>query len=518
MKTRNFHPAVVLAILVLCGGLFFSSASPDASAAEQPPAASSAVGTGGSGPDETEEPGSDEDATEGDDLEEDTEEEEDSLLTYNGFIELQSFLNTYRDQDFGDAVKKNEIRNRLEARFGEDDLHLFMASDQYYQAVFWKEDDEKDYRYTAESDIKRNLRITSTDGEIAFNELYLNYGRDSFRLRLGNQMFSWGTADGINPTAYFNPYDLREFVFRDDDEFRFGVPAVSSMLFLDDHTLELVFMPVHVSMQLAPNDNFWSLRQDDILYRMVFEESDGMTVEPKNFGYGFRLSTNILESDVSVSAYHGPDREPALVPTAVQVETNRPVSVVIQQQYSVVNYFGLDFSRTIGDFVVQCEAAYSPNKPNIVEQNVSFTDVRFPYEVEESPYVSYALGFNYFIPLHRLLEEHEGESVFTFEWFQSKFFKKDVSQPYLFSDLLSFKYEDTFYNGRIPVAFTAIFDTRNGGRMYKPEIGWDFQNGITLELAYAGISGQEEPGELIQNSFYYYRDNDMVTFQLRYEY
>ncbi len=459
---------------------------------------------------------------ESDEIDSPEESEEDmgteSLLSYSGFIEFQSFFNTFRDQDFADAAKKNELRNRLEARYGEDDFHLYVATDLYYQIGFWKEEDEKDYRYTSDSDIKRNLRITSTDGEISFNELYLNYGRDNFRLRLGNQIFSWGTADGINPTAYFNPYDLREFIFRDDDEFRFGVPALSAMLFQNNYTLEMVFAPVHVPMQLSPNNNFWSLRQDAILYRMVFEESDGITVEPKNFGYGMRLSTNFFGSDISISAFHGPDREPALVPAAVQVETNQPVSVIIEQQYSVVDYVGLDFSRTMGDFVVQCEAAYSPNKPNFVEQNLAFTQIRFPYQVEDSAYVSYALGFNYFIPLHRLLEDHEGESVFTFEWFQSKFFKKDVAQPYLFTDLLSFKYEDTFYRGHIPISFTAIFDTRGGGRVYRPKIGWDFQNGLTLELSYAGISGQEEQGELIQNSFYYYRNNDMVMFNLRYDY
>lgn len=271
-------------------------------------------------------------------------------------------------------------------------------------------------------------------------------------------------------------------------------------------------------MQLAPHNNFWSLRQDDILYRIRFEEGDGINVEPGNFGYGLRLSSSLGGSDFSFSAYHGPDREPVLIPAAVHVQPNNPVAVVIEPQYFVVDYIGLDFSKTIDDFVVQWEVAYSPNKPNIVEQNHPFMRIRFPYEVERSSYVSYAVGFNYFIPLHRLLEGHEGESVFTFEWFQSKFFKKDVSQPYLFSDLLTFRYEDNFYHGHIPVSITALLDTRNSGRLFRPKIGWDFLNGMSVELSYAGITGERDAGELIQNSFYYYRDNDMIMINLRYEY
>ncbi len=454
--------------------------------------------------------------------ENESEDQEDdaeaTLLNLKGFIEFQSFLNTYRDQNFTAANKKNELRARMESKIGADDLHLFMAADLSYQFQFWKEGLDKDYRYAADARVKRNLRITSQDFEAAFNELYLNISREGYRLRMGNQIYSWGTADGINATAYFNPYDLREFVFRDDDEFRYGVPSLSAMLFGNDYTLEAVFAPVHIPMQLAPENNFWSLRQDEILYRIHFAESDGINVEPGNFAYGARLSTSLKGNDFSFSAYHGPDREPVLVPEAVKVRPNQPVSVNIEQQYFVVDYIGLDFSRTMGDLVIQGEIAYSPDKPNIIEQNKPFMQVRFPYQVERSSYVSYAVGFNYFIPLHRLLEGHDGESVFTFEWFQSKFFKKGVSQPYLFSDLLTFRYEDTFYRGHIPVSVTTLLSTRNGGRLFRPKIGWDFQNGMSLELSYAGISGEKDVHELLQNSFYYYRNNDLVMMNLRYEY
>lgn len=453
-------------------------------------------------------------------LSEESEEESDefSLFQYNGFIEFQSFFNTYRDQDFSDASKKNELRTRFESRYGEDNLHLYVAADLFYQFQHWKDDTEKDYRYAHDSRVKRNLRITSEDAEASFNELYLNFSREGYRLRLGNQIYSWGTADGINATSYFNPYDLREFIFREDDEFRFGVPSLSGMVFRNNYTVELVFVPVNIPMRLAPENNFWSIRQDEILYNLHFEETDGMDIKVRNFAYGARISSSLKGNDFSFSLYHGPDREPVLIPMAVEVRPNLPVNVNIEHRYYVVDYIGMDFSRTINDFVVQAEIAYSPNKANIMEQDVPFMEVRFPYEVERSSYISYAVGFNYFIPLHHLLEDHEGESVFTFEWFQSRFLETGVSQPYLFKNWLTFKYKDTFYHGHIPVALTTLIETDHGGIIFRPEIGWDFLNGMSVELSYAGISGKKETGELVQNSYYNYRNNDMVMLTLRYEY
>ena len=446
------------------------------------------------------------------------ESEESSLFQYNGFIEFQSYFNTYEDQDFSDASKKNELRTRFESRYGEDNLHLFVAADLFYQILPWKDDAEKDYRYAEESRVKRNLRITSEDGEAAFNELYLNFGREGYRLRLGNQIYSWGTADGINATSYFNAYDLREFVFRDDDEFRFGVPSLSGMVFRDNYTVELVFVPIHIPARLAPENNYWSVRQDSILYNIHFEETDGIDIKVRNFAYGGRISSSLKGNDFSFSAYHGPDREPVLVPTGVQTRSNLPVSVNIEHRYYVVDYVGMDFSRTIDDFVVQTEVAFSPNKPNIMEQDKPFMDVRFPYEVERSSYISYAAGFNYFIPLHHLIEDHEGESVFTFEWFQSRFFEEGVSQPFLFNSWFTFRYEDSFYHGHIPVSFTTLLETEHNGKMFKPEIGWDFLNGMSVELTYVKIFGNKDTSDLVQNSYYNYRNNDMVMINLRYEY
>lgn len=439
-------------------------------------------------------------------------------LTYSGFIEFQSFFNTGTGQNFKDANKKNEIRNRLEIKYGTEDVFLFAVSNLYLFQTYLNKDAKENYVYSKEREVSRNLRISSNEGELRFDELYLNYGAEDFRLRVGNQIYGWGTADAFNPTSYFNPSDMRELIFRDDDENKAGVPSISGMFFLGEYTLEAVFVPVHIPTIMAPDGNFWSFTINEGLpCPITFDEPQELDADIGNCGYGARLSTSSGGVDISVSGYHGPDKDPVFLPYKM-VGVLPDVAILVKPQSYVVNMFGVDLSATLGDFVVQFEAVYSPDKMGIVEQSITnLAGLTLPFEVERSSYISYATGFNYFIPLDRLLDGHEGESVFTFEWFQSRYLGSSL-QPPSFTDIITCKFEDSYFDGHITMATKGIFETRHGGKIFWPEIGYDFQNGLSLKLSYAGIWG--EGGSTLENTsiFHYFKDNDIVMGTVRYEY
>jgi hypothetical protein len=439
--------------------------------------------------------------------------------TIHGFIESENWVNTYPDQTFADAVKKTELRQRLEAKYGTEDLYLFMASDLYLHPDLVHKGDgvDFDYRYSAEPTVARNLRLSGDRYDWAFNEFYAHYMISPLRLRLGNQMLRWGTADVFNPTAYFNAYDFREFLFRDSDEFRQGVPSLSAMHFADAFTTEWVLSFVHVPMLFSPPGNFWSVDMQQPLYALSVQPSDGMDIAVENMGVGARVSTNLLDADVSLSAYRGPDREPVQVPSSIDYLPNQPLVVQVIPHYDIVHMLGLDFSKAAGDFVFQFEGAYSPDKPNFVTQDISdLASVRLPFELCESNYVSYAAGFNYFVPIRSLFENHGGEMVFTLDWFQSLYLDSAVARPFL-SDILTLRLQDSYWDGRILLNLTTMFETRHGGAIFWPKIKYDFQNGWSAELAYAAIEGSQD-SEAIEPLFYHFRDNDVVMIRARYEF
>ena len=447
--------------------------------------------------------------------------EEDDIgpeFTYSGFTEFQTFVNTGTGQSFKDKNKKNEIRNRLQMRYGTEDLSIFSVSNIYLFQTYMNQRADDHYRYTKNKGVSRNLRFSSREAELSFDELYLNYNRGDFRLRAGNQIYGWGTADAFNPTSYFNPSDTRELFFRDDDENKAGVPSLSGMFFLGDFTLEAVFVPVHIPPITAPEGNFWALTVDSFLMPIVFDEPERLGIDIDNVGYGARLSTSMGGVDMSLSGYRGPDKSQLSLPDRVIFQGITPVALQIKSQASIVSVFGIDFSAALGDLVVQFEAAYSPDKAGIVERDItSIADLMQPFEIDKVHYISYAAGFNYFIPLSRLIEGHTGDTVFTFEWFQSKYLENGIYEPAI-TDIVTCKLEDSYFDGRIKATVKGIFDTKHGGKIFWPEIGYDFQNGFLVELGYAVIRGDRGSTWGSDSIFYYFEDNDIVMVTVRYEY
>lgn len=437
-------------------------------------------------------------------------------FTLYGFVEVDNLVSTGADLDFADADKKNELRVNLEMKYGRDDLHLFLKSDLYYAPNLCGDDDPYDYRYASDSEMANNLRISGTTYEADFNEFYLNWRVSPLRLRLGNQLYKWGTADVFNPTAYFNPYDFREFLLRDDDQFRQGTPSFSTMYISDHLTTELVFAFAHVPTLFAPSGNFWSLDMRAPLYTTRVEPHDSLPVEWENTGVGGRISTTLAGTDLSLSGYHGPDRDPVMLPEAVAFQAGEPPELLVQPRYYIVDMLGMDLSKAVGDFVFQVEAAYSPNKRSLVKQALNGPDaVQIPFETRESNFIAYAAGFNYFVPTGRIFENHGGETVFTLDWYQARYADEGLYGAY-FTDLLTLRLQDTFLDGRLFVKYTAMFEARHDGSLQWPEIKYDFQNGWSLTLAYAAIDGDLD-GEAFEPVFYHYRNNDFVSLTIRYE-
>ncbi len=434
-----------------------------------------------------------------------------AAFSLEGMAVLSHLVNTYREQDPSDANKKVEVRNRLKLKYGTDRLHVYAVPNAYFMTTFISEEIGRDYVYSEKTEVGRNLRLSTKASELTFNELYLHYSTDAFRLRLGNQIFAWGTADAFNPTSYFNPFDAREFIFKEDDELNQGVPAASGMFYIGNWVLEVVYVPVHVPMALPENDNFWFLRLTGMPLEAMVDDRGGMEMNGRNMAYGARFSGSVKGVDMSVSGYHGPDKEPVLVPSSVMFPPNEPVAIAVRPEYYIVNKMGFDASTSIDKFVVQCEMAYSPDKRGLEELPDDITGVSFPLPVKKSHYFSYSTGFNYFIPLNRVFEGHEGDTVFTFEWTQSLFFDRDLEEPML-SKLISTRIEDTYLDSHLKIKLTVIYETREWGYIFWPRVEWDFQNGLSVELAYANISGSED------SFMYYYRDNDIFMWKIRYSY
>ncbi len=436
-------------------------------------------------------------------------------FSVEGHMEFESFINTDPDQESSEAEKKGEIRGSLKLRRGNDRFHLFCRTDFYHYAPL---NGENAYHYSRESKIFRNFQYSSENTELSFNELYVNFGTEKFRVRMGNQIFGWGTGDAFNPTSYFNPTDMREMFFKDDDELKQGIPAISGMLFGNDFTLETVFVPLHTPGQIAIGSDYWSLNLDNYTIPIIINEPEELDATTSNFGTGARATTTIGPGDFSLSVYHGPDKDSAYQATETSLADNNAVSIIVNPVYGKLTMFGMDCSINYNRFVFQVEAAYSPDKTGVEKQSSdNVSNVLFPYTLRKTDFVSVTAGFNYFIPLDSILEEHEGETVLIFELFHADFLDDNIYSP-IISEIALVRLQDSFFKSHLNLSVTGIFDLKNNGHLIWSKIEYDFLNGFSTELAFADLKGEADSENQTESVFYYLRKNDFITLKVRYEF
>lgn len=441
----------------------------------------------------------------------------DGEFSYSGFVELENLFQVGVQQPFDDADKKSELRTQLQLSYETDGFSFFMTPNAYLlSSALINDGNDESYFYKKEDTVGRNLRISGKSYELSLNECYMQFSSEKFRVRLGNQIFGWGTTDVYNPTSYFNPNDMRETLFKDEDESKEGVFSLSSMIFLNRVTLQMVAVPFHTPGLLPQAGSYWEFRLDNYSLPVVFEAPEEKDISLSNVAVGMRASATLMNTDFSFSMFNGPDKDFLFFPARTLIEPDEPVTVLVEPRNYLVTCFGLDFSKAYDDFVVQGEVAYSPNKAVRSEEDVpEGPAITLEHEVLKVPYISYAVGFNYFIPLYKILENHEGDTVFTMEWFQNTFLEDEVSPPIL-TDYLIVSFRDTYFESRFGLMLTAIMDTKQQGYVFWPKLTYDFLNGLTTSLSYVNMQGQSDERNVNESLFYYFRDNDSIVWSIRY--
>ncbi|HPS59018.1 MAG TPA: hypothetical protein PK514_13010 [Spirochaetota bacterium] len=450
-------------------------------------------------------------AAEKDEFVDDFGEDETSLgfqTIFSGFIEIENFIHNYRYEEPGDANKKNEFRAKLSLQLGTENTY-FKIVPNFYALPAFGSNKYPDYVY-AELDpgdkytVARNGRISGKYYEASFNECYVNLGFDFIKFRLGNQIYAWGTADLYNPTSYINPSDTRELFYKDADESKPGVPSVSAMVFISDFTLELVYIPVHTGSISPVPGNFWRYHYNLSFIELQGNEDTELPVAKQNMGYAARLSSTFGGVDISISGYRGPDTSPLLRPMAWIGLTS---DVEVEQEYHISNNAGIDFSFSLGDFELHGEAAYSPDKYGVVDEEYgsSLGDedlVLLPFRIRTSGYYSYAAGFNY----------THGKLIFTAEWVQSKYTDKELMAPF-YSDIIGSSISYSLFEELINLSLIGAYHIKNHGYILSPAVSFEFDNGLSFKLSY-GYIGAEESDE--PNMFTLYEMKKIFIVGVRY--
>lgn len=434
---------------------------------------------------------------------------EKSRLSIGGYVEsinyygisiertMYSLNGLYRNEDGEEfTISKFEAHAKIDARYDFLD-NVYLKTITYLHAA------------TAATP---TLRRYFGDLEIVnVQELYLSVQLGPVDIRAGNRLIKWGPAYTISPTSYFNPFDLIEIVLRDPEELYVGIPAASANVSWGDVALQIVYAPVHTPTRLPERGGPWALRVPNV---QIPGSTVSVPVEmaPINNAYvtydrhsiddysvGARLSATMHGLDVSLSAYHGYDRDIVLFPTLVPDPKYPLGKIELAPYYSKVTSLGVDFAIPVWEFTLYGEAAYTFDKPAIV-RITNLAELNEP--LRHTGFLYCVLGVNW------VYDQYFRVAV---EYLQGAYIgNKDPLIDPFFSNLLSGTIEKQILDGAVILEFKGIFNTWKHDAVLMPSIGWQLQDNLLAEIGLSLFIGNPD------TLFGSYRGRDLVNLKLRY--
>ena len=251
---------------------------------------------------------------------------------FDGFIEYRNFT-YFRDDASDDKINRAEGVIKLEYEKYIGDLGKFLVAP---KLIF--DNDNYSSSYIDEFENKGARRLS-----FDLEEYYAEFNFSSFDLKVGKQIFSWGKADGFNPTDNLNP---RNYVDLFVEEEKIGVPAINLLYYWNDFTFDLIFIPTYTPTRLPLLNSRHSFLDPEAPTVVNGRELPADTLSSSQTG--IRISRHFSGWDLSASYYDGYDDL-----TLATVESDQSLTA----RYNRTRVVGVDFATTFGGLGVHGEAA-----------------------------------------------------------------------------------------------------------------------------------------------------------------
>lgn len=145
--------------------------------------------------------------------------------------------------------------------------------------------------------------------EILPRELYVDWYRRNYDIRVGQQTITWGRADGGFVTDILSPVDLRDFLAQDPADLRLGITALSIERYFGSNSFQIVLNPVFQPFLLPDEDSRWfPVQEIDTPFAIQFNKYErDWSIKDSQIGIQYRLrSVSKLDLDIMLLRWHHP--------------------------------------------------------------------------------------------------------------------------------------------------------------------------------------------------------------------
>ncbi|MEW6027637.1 MAG: DUF1302 family protein [Planctomycetota bacterium] len=253
-------------------------------------------------------------------------DDEDGKLSLHGFLQANYSVRT-GNPDTG-SLKNGDFL------LGEERLQLELEKQAGEGKAFLK------------ADLFHNALDGSSDMEL--REGYLNLNLDSFNLRLGRQIITWGIADFLFINDVF-PKDWSAFFSgRPLEYLKIGTDCIKTDFKIGATSAEIIAAPFFQPDNLPSGESFFFYNP----MAGISQNEEKPDREKENTEFALRLYRNIAGTDFALYTYKGFFRSPAMQPDTL------PVPTLITLHYPDLRVYGLSAQRTLFQGVTGLELGF----------------------------------------------------------------------------------------------------------------------------------------------------------------
>jgi hypothetical protein len=369
-----------------------------------------------------------------------------------------------------------------------------------------------------------DARTERARGEL--REAYLDLFWSRLDLRLGRQVFVWGTTDGAFVTDQLAPLDLSEFVVQDVEDLRLGVLAAQATLYTGDFRWTAVAIPVAPTSRLPEAGSPWYPLPEAVLgVPLVVEPAERPRAALDNAEAALRVTyRGIDRTDLSLMAFWGHHRVPAFR-KGVRVTWPEGVRLTATPVYHRRLVMGLSGESTLLDpLVLRAEAAFHTShlfdQPVEIPQSLAglldpdFQEALGRGFLVEKPLGQAALGAERAFGAHLLRVQAMAAYVFDHD-------ARVAQRP--FEPSVSGFYLGRFRRETVTAQAFALVNLARGDYWLHPSLSYAVRDALTATLGAHVFGGPDPaaaglPGLLREPAFSFatFGRNDLLYLRLTY--
>jgi len=392
-----------------------------------------------------------------------------SDISLHGFFEGNYAFNTETSNPDSGDFKWAEERLQLKLDASKEPFHLFLKTDVSYDNIGEKE-------------------------EVELREGYIDFTANSWDLRIGRQVLTWGLGDliFINDTY---PKDYEAFFSgRPMEYLKKGIDGAKIGMYPSFASVEMVIIPFF-EPNVYPMSNRFHMY--DPMPAVTNRREEEPTTKTENTELAFRVYRDIAGFDTSLYFYRGFFRQPSMLPDSMSSPTR------IDFFYPELSVYGASFQGRALDGVVSLEGGYYDSRQDRdgTEPMIPNQSTRFLIGYQRQLWEDLTLGLQYYCEYMNDYSKYVENLPMGFP------------QEKKLYDLAAVRLTQFLKHQTLRLSFFSFYSPANGDYLLNPEVKYNFSDHM-----WAGAGANIFGGGEDWSQFGSLDKNDNLYVQVRYEF